>query len=74
MFINVVYMYLDIHNKLTCVDLCVCLCVKLPGGVRLCCKLSEERSEHPHRLHPLHVHLRCYRCAALQGQILLLHR
>jgi len=53
---------------------CVHVCLYFPGRVWLCCELPEECSQHPHRLHALHVYLRCYRCAALQGQILLLHR
>lgn len=52
----------------------VTCCVNTSGRVRLRGQLSEERPQHPHRLHPLHVHLRRHRCAALQGQVLLLHR
>lgn len=37
----------------------------IPGRVWLCCELSEERPQHPHCLHTLHVHLCCDRCAAL---------
>lgn len=44
------------------------------GRIRLCGKLPEERAEYLHRLHPLHVHLRCHCRAAFQGQVLLLHR
>lgn len=44
------------------------------GRVRLRGELAEERAQHPHRLHALHVHLRRGGRAALQGQILLLHR
>lgn len=46
----------------------------ISGSVWLRCELAEERPEHPHRLHTLHVHFCCNRSAALQGQILLLHR
>lgn len=53
--------------------MCVCFCVS-SGGVRLRGQLFEECAEHPHRLHPLHVHLCCHRSSALQGKILLLHR
>lgn len=52
----------------------VTFCVNTSGRVRLRGQLSQERPQHPHRLHPLHVHLRRHRCAALQGQVLLLHR
>jgi len=54
--------------------MCVRVCLSLPGGVRLCGELAEERAEHPHRLHALHVHLRRGGRAALQGTLLLLHR
>lgn len=36
----------------------------LPGRVWLCCDISEERLQHPHRLQALHVHLCRHRCAA----------
>jgi len=55
-------------------SVCVCVCEYVPGGVRLRGELPEERAQHPHRLHALHVHLRRHRRAALQREVLLLHR
>lgn len=53
---------------------CINVVLAFPvGRVRLCGELPEERAEYPHRLHPLHVHLRCHCRAAFQGQVLLLH-
>lgn len=44
------------------------------GSVWLCGQLFEECAEHPHRLHPIHVHLCRHRSSAFQGKILLLYR
>ena len=44
------------------------------GGLRLRHDLSEERVQHPHRLHPLPAHLRHGRRPALQREVLLLQR
>lgn len=44
-----------------------------PGRVWLCGQLFKERAEHPHCLHPLHVHFCCYCGSALQGKVFLLH-
>lgn len=44
------------------------------GCFRLRGHISEERLQHPHRVPALHVHLCCHRRAALQGEVLLLHR
>ena len=44
------------------------------GGLRLRDHLSQERVQHPHRLHPLPVHLRRGRSPAVQREVLLLQR
>lgn len=46
----------------------------LSGSVWLCGQLFEECAEHPHCLHPIHVHLCRHRSSAFQGKILLLYR
>ena len=42
------------------------------GCVRLCCHLSQECVQYPHRVHPLSPHLRDGRRPALQREVLLL--
>ena len=42
------------------------------GCVRLCCHLSQECVQYPHRVHPLSPHLRDGRRPALQRKVLLL--
>lgn len=44
------------------------------GRVRLRGELAEERVQHPHRVHAVPLHLRRRRRAAVQRQVLLLHR
>lgn len=44
------------------------------GGFRLRGHIFKERLQHPHRVPALHVHLCRHRRAALQGEVLLLHR
>lgn len=50
------------------------MCFSPPGGVWLRGDVSEKRLQHPDRLQALYVHLCRHRCAALQGEVFLLHR
>uniref|UniRef100_A0A8D8K4Z8 (northern house mosquito) hypothetical protein n=1 Tax=Culex pipiens TaxID=7175 RepID=A0A8D8K4Z8_CULPI len=44
------------------------------GGLRLRRRFAQERHQHPDRVHPVSVHLCRHRGAAVQRQVLLLHR
>ena len=44
------------------------------GGLRLRDHLSQERVQHPHRLHPLSIHLCCDWGPVVQWKVFLLHR